>query len=78
MQTIIKDEVTKLFSRHSFIRYPTILNYLMEVKALAEFQPLDEDLVLSVLNQFTVSIGESIFLSQLETQEQTVSRNLVI
>ena len=50
---------------------------MTSAKSLLQFQPLDEDLLMQTLSEITCSIGESIYLRELESEAVTVLRNVL-
>jgi hypothetical protein len=48
------------------------------MKALSDHLPLDEDFLGDVLSEMTFSVGERIFLRDLENEDNTVMRNIVL
>ncbi|TNV81381.1 hypothetical protein FGO68_gene8998 [Halteria grandinella] len=78
LKNLLIDEVTKFLMRALVSSYPLILKHLETIKALQAHLPLNEDLVQSVLQEITYSVNERIFLIQLENEDVTVMRNLVV
>ena len=54
------------------------MTHLSTIKSLAPFQPLNDDFVTNILAEITFSIGDRILLRNLENQELTVLRNVVL
>ena len=76
---LIEEELKRMFAKEVFTNYPKIVKHLNACKALAAYRPLEqsEKIITYILVEKTVSINDTIYMRNLEDQEQTVMRNLI-
>ena len=75
---MLEEELTRFLLKETVSNYPLIAKHIRNVKSLQEHLHIVEAILEDILQEITFSVEDRLFLRNLENEDSTVMRNLVL